>query len=315
MEPSESYKQVNYELRPAKQVERRMLIDGLQLLAEAGLPIRDYQYTGMGSVYYVDFILLHKFLGISKMLSAESMEGVENRVNFNKPYDFVDVKMESIGDAVTGLQTDHDHLVWMDYDLVLYSDILRDVFRASAHLPMGSILLVTVDVEPPGTEEDGPEHWHTYFEKESGHYFEPSWTQSDFTRSKLPRRNIDLIACALSSGISERREGAFYPLFSFSYADGHEMITLGGLIGGRQHGRIIKKSQLSEEAYYRPKLQQQEPYRITVPNVTRKERLYLDSNMPCQNDWTPEDFEMEWDDVKAYREIYRFFPPYAELLM
>ena len=60
--PTESYQKVHYELRPAKQVERRMLVDALLGLAVAGFPIQDYQYTGMGSIYFIDFILFHRFL-------------------------------------------------------------------------------------------------------------------------------------------------------------------------------------------------------------------------------------------------------------
>ena len=45
---------------PAKQVERRMMIELLQLLSQVGFSINTYQYTGMGSVYYVDFVLFHK---------------------------------------------------------------------------------------------------------------------------------------------------------------------------------------------------------------------------------------------------------------
>ena len=50
VEPSKSYLSVHYELRSAKQVERRMLIDALHTLGEDGFRISDYQYTGMGSI-------------------------------------------------------------------------------------------------------------------------------------------------------------------------------------------------------------------------------------------------------------------------
>ena len=55
IEPSESYLRVQYELRPAKQVERRMIIDALRKLAMAGFEIEDYNYVGFGSIYFVDF--------------------------------------------------------------------------------------------------------------------------------------------------------------------------------------------------------------------------------------------------------------------
>jgi len=58
---TESYLKVAYDLRPAKQIERRMFIDGLQRLALAGFDIGDYQYTGFGSIFFVDFILFHNY--------------------------------------------------------------------------------------------------------------------------------------------------------------------------------------------------------------------------------------------------------------
>ena len=54
MPSGESWRKVPYDLRPAKQAERRMLVDAFMILSQAGFPIRDYQYTGMGSVYFVD---------------------------------------------------------------------------------------------------------------------------------------------------------------------------------------------------------------------------------------------------------------------
>ena len=31
--------------------------------------------------------------------------------------------------------------------------------------------------------------------------------------------------------------------------------------------------------------------------------------------WQPPDFDLDSEDIKKYREIYRFFPAYAELLL
>src|SRR5688572_12025690 len=95
--PTDSFKRVHYELRPAKQVERRMIIDALRLMSLSGFPIDDYQYTGMGSIFFVDFILFHKFLGISDMVNAEH-SAIPNRVTFNQPYDFIRTKFAPIGD-------------------------------------------------------------------------------------------------------------------------------------------------------------------------------------------------------------------------
>ena len=58
-----------------------------------------------------------------------------------------------------------------------------------------------------------------------------------------------------------------------------------------------------------------EPYHIKVPKLTRKERLYLDKRMPCDDGWVPELFELEANNVQNYRDVYRYYPMYAELLL
>ncbi len=54
-QPSRSYLKVPYDLRMAKQIERRMIADLLIRLRGGGFDISNYQYTGMGSIYFVDF--------------------------------------------------------------------------------------------------------------------------------------------------------------------------------------------------------------------------------------------------------------------
>jgi len=129
--PTESYLKVQYDLRPAKQVERRMLIDAFHMLAMANFPIRDYQYTGFGSVYFVDFILFHKLLGIKRMVSVEHSEKVENRVKFNRPYAFVDIVIGSASELIPRLSPDLKHILWLDYDDVLSASHLADIRLAA----------------------------------------------------------------------------------------------------------------------------------------------------------------------------------------
>ena len=168
--PTESYLRVHYELRPAKQVERRMLVDALHLLSLGGFQIRDYQYTGLGSIYFIDFILFHKLLGIDDMLSVEYSEKIARRVRFNRPFDCVRVEIASIGDVIPTLSRDKRHIIWMDYDSVLLSRHLDDLRLASSHLAPGSIILVTLDVEPPGDSTDGPQDWREYLVGQAGDY-------------------------------------------------------------------------------------------------------------------------------------------------
>jgi hypothetical protein len=310
---TESYLKVAYDLRPAKQIERRMFIDGLQRLALAGFDIGDYQYTGFGSIFFVDFILFHKLLGLQRLLSVEHSLKIEKRVKFNRPFKQIEILMESITDVIPTLSADRKHLLWLDYDDVLQKGHIADLFLAGTYLPPGSILLVTVDAEPPGAEQDGPPQWKRHFEDQAGDYL-GSFTQlEDFAESHLLTVNTRILERAIASGLVAR-EARFLPLFWFGYQDGHKMLTLGGMIATDSEIRKVEGSTLPRANYYRGDFSG-EPYSIRVPNLTRKERMFLDCEMPCDDGWTTHEFEVDPDSIRDYREVYRYLPAYAELLL
>jgi hypothetical protein len=311
--PARSYLKVPYDLRPAKQVERRMIVEALHALSLQGFPIRDYLYTGMGSVFFVDFILFHRMLGIRRMLSVEADSAIERRIRFNRPFGCVQITMNKIGNVIPTLSKDQEHLLWLDYDSIIDREHLEDIWLAAAHLSKRSILLVTVDVEPP-VESGEPRSWKRYFDSECPEYLGGLRKAKDFAQSNLPSVNREIIANCIASGVSGRGV-QFLPLFSFSYADGHEMLTFGGMIGSEED-RVLLKARLSRAEFAFATLSLNQPlYRISVPVLTRKERLYLDREMPCPKRWKPKDFELPNELIERYRQIYRYYPVYAELMM
>ena len=309
-----SYEKVHYELRPAKQVERRMFIDAFQKLMSLGFAIGDYQYTGMGSVYFIDFILFHRYLGINRMVSVERVGKISRRLEFNKPFRFVQIIIGDVADQVCSLSPDRKHLLWLDYDKILDRNILSAVDLATSHLPAGSIFIVTVDAMPPGGEGDGPEKWKEHFEMEAGRYLWLNPRIEDFAKGKLASVNLRILKSVIANGLAGRVDVKFSPLFSFLYRDGHEMLTVGGMIAAESDRRALKQLDEKTLPYLRTRLSSR-PFKIRVPLVTRKERLYLDSEMPCDDRWRPCAFEMKQKDVRDYCRIYRYYPAYGELLL
>jgi hypothetical protein len=92
------------------------------------------------------------------------------------------------------------------------------------------------------------------------------------------------------------------------------MLCVGGMLATAAEKRRLAVSSLSK-APYRPNTISKKSYEIRVPRLTRKEHLYLDRAIPCEVGWQPDDFELPAVDVSAYREVYRFCPAYAELLL
>ena len=68
------YRRVDYSLRPAKHAERRMLAEVFRRLRPFQ-PIEDYTYIGFGGLWFVDFALIHRMLGVHKMISIEDPKG------------------------------------------------------------------------------------------------------------------------------------------------------------------------------------------------------------------------------------------------
>ena len=311
---TESYRKVPYDLREAKQVERRMLIDAFQRLATAGFSISDYQYTGMGSIYFFDFALFYKYLGIHRMLSVEISKAIEKRVKFNKPYGNIDVRIDSIGKVIPELSRDRKHILWLDYDSVIRADYARDVVSALSSLSTASLLLITVDVEPPGKDGTGPKEWREHFAAEVSEYLPRVIDNTTFARSNLVRLNTQLLDNVIGRGMRSRSEAEFCRMFNFTYKDGHQMLTLGGMICTQDEKRRLLAAGLDNTIYYRNSFHA-DPCELRIPRFTRKERLHLDWAMPCADSWLPDDFEVAPEDIKTYREIYRFLPSYAELVL
>jgi hypothetical protein len=305
-----------------------MIIDALQRLSAAGFSVADYQYTGFGAIYFVDFILFHKLLGLNKLLSLEQQESLTSRVNFNRPFSCVDINMVPASSEIPNLSRDLRHLVWLDYDGVLQKGFLSDIQSAVTILPAGSILLVTVDVEPPedydylevnpnfdsSREVLGPKHWKRYFEYHASTYLKLGLSEDDFGKAELIFRSSEILSAAFNRSIVARPELRFLPMFNFAYKDSHSMLTMGGMIAGPDEMRRLQGSTLSDTVYYRNDFATP-PFQIKVPRLTRKERVYLDREMPCADGWVPADFDLDPEDVRNYRDIYRFLPAFAEILL
>lgn len=175
---------------------------------------------------------------------------------------------------------------------------------------------MTVDVEPPGLKEDagdrwGPEYWEACFREEADEYIDPSLDTDDFSRSKLPTITVGIRQNAICNGTTSRDERSL-PLFSFLYADGHKMLSIGGMPGQQPEEDKLHGID-GTLPFVRRTLS--DPCEIRVPLITRRERLFLDSHMPCSDDWVPTEFELPSQTVRDYKEVCRYYPAYVEMLL
>ena len=107
-----SFRRIDYSIRPAKHAERRMLCDIFRRLRPFGR-IEDYIYIGFGSVWFSDFSLFHRALGVKKMLSIEHAADAQARIEENKPFN-IPVDYRSSADVLPDLDWSSRMFLWLD---------------------------------------------------------------------------------------------------------------------------------------------------------------------------------------------------------
>ena len=143
----DSFEKFDYTLRPAKNIERKMLCEAFGRFATLSA-LADYAYVGFGSISFKDFSLVHERLGLTDMTSMERAHDKKERFRFNKPYSCVKFRWGESSEILPTLSWGKRSIVWLDYDSPLDSSILEDISTATLNLRSGSILVVTVDAKP-----------------------------------------------------------------------------------------------------------------------------------------------------------------------
>ena len=139
-----------YNLRPAKQAERRILLDFLKCANGMGIPFSQFRYVGMGGTTFYDFHLLHRFLGVNNMISLERDPKIHPRSLFNRPFDFIAVKNETISSFLTRDKDETVTIYWLDYDDSIGPDITADIAALGTRVKVGGFAFLTVCAQFPG---------------------------------------------------------------------------------------------------------------------------------------------------------------------
>src|SRR5579859_8198866 len=133
-----SYRQVNYRLRPAKSVQRKMLCEAFHRLSEFG-SLDSYRYIGFPATFFSDFVLFHRALGIHNMVGIESEQVEKKRFEFNLPFRCIKMRYGHSNAILPTLDWDIRTILWLDYDEPLSMGVLTDVAFFFAEAPAGSV--------------------------------------------------------------------------------------------------------------------------------------------------------------------------------
>ncbi|MBF9351913.1 hypothetical protein BKG80_18150 [Mycobacteroides chelonae] len=306
-----SYQAIDYRLRPAKAVERKMLADLFRALDRAS-SLKHYQYIGFGSPYFSDFNLFHRALDIQSMISIERELGDQERFEFNRPFAAVDLRFGESSEILPEIEWHQKAIVWLDYDDPLELSMLDDIALCVRNVPSGSIVLATASAQPnPEIGERVDElrdRLDTYIHPGTDASQLGGWNLAD-----LYRRIIDE---KISEAIRDRNtlRGSKLPvryeqLINFQYADGAKMTTVGGIVLDEADQISYRVCAFDKYEFYRS---ESNSYRINIPKLTPKEIRHLDSFLPCDDTLDATSIGIPLNQSAKYRALYRYFPRYVD---
>ena len=303
-----SYEKLNYRLRPAKHIERGMIVETLQRLRMFA-PLRQYRYVGLGSLYFADFILVHRVLGIKSMVCIERDEPKAERFRFNRPFRTVALKFGHSNDVLPALSWSQRSIVWLDYDCRLNDEVLADIGWVCGAAPSGSVLIVSVNAEPleEGTRIES-------FRKAVGRASVPESVTKEghLAGWRLAEAGRTVIDSAIREAVQDRSVAgarlSYQQLFNFEYRDGVRMSTVGGLLVAGDDQARFNSCEFDDLDYVR---RGAETCRIEVPFLTNREVRLLDRRLPATRQGAPVKMIPE-DAQRAYRATYRFFPTFVD---
>src|SRR5947199_4199868 len=134
-----SFTRVNYQLRPAKGVERRVMTDAFLRLRPFG-SVESYRYVGMGSVYFADFALFHTVCGFKSLVSIEDAEDgrTQERFKFNVPLGSIELRFGHSNVELPKLLWENVRTIcWLDYDGSLTRPVLTDIKLLGTRMARG----------------------------------------------------------------------------------------------------------------------------------------------------------------------------------
>ncbi len=327
-----NHREINYSLRPAKAVERKMICETLRRLYPFG-EIDTYRYIGFGSIYFADFQLFHRSLGMDVMLSIEKDSYAQECLEFNKPYKCVRLDCRPASEVLPEVDWRAKSIVWLDYNSKLDRTVLSDIGSVCAKACSGSVLVVTVNVHVERDPDEATRHdysaqtgleftldgYRLYeLRKRVSDRLPPEVKGSDLRGKGLAALSRNVMNSKVQEALSSRNSVAptdkklvHRQIFNFHYSDGTPMLTVGWVFFEAAEEHKFDVCAFCGLSFVRSG---EEPFAIRIPCLTIKEMRHLNAQLPQVGVPAVTLPGVPPSDIERYAEIYRYFPTFAEAI-
>jgi hypothetical protein len=339
-----SFERIDYQLRCNKNIERRLVFERLERMKSIA-DFSNYSYIGFGSVWFVDFRIAHRRLGIHKMLSIEHAEYAE-RAKFNIPFGCIKVMPGEASNVLSAIDDEFwekPSLIWLDYDGCLDPSVANDMAIVLDRAAPGSVFIISVNANfasyrPRNVSGPRNREHTTLGQLESilsGITVPPRFNKTETTATgNHPDVSAEAFPEMLSvmtlswmthrvASSGRKPSGAsktlieFLPLFNFLHKDGAEMVTVGGVISPQEEKPIYQKQLTADVVFSTHERSLPAHERIDLIPMTLAEKSILDTCLPNSDaDFMTsakiKGIKISDDSLLKYRRYYRDYPVFLE---
>jgi hypothetical protein len=312
-----SFDLVNYSLRPNKAIQRHLVFEAVRILQDR-LDLTNLIYVGLGSIWFTDFQIAHKFLRINDMISMEEDDVGYRRARFNQPFKTIQVLKGSSSVLLPKLLArkklnKRPWFIWLDYDKSIDEEKISDIRRVIESAPANTILSVTLPVfgRTIGRPLNRPDRLRKIF----GSVVPDELDKDDCNDENLTKTLLSLIENFMAScAATVSRPGGFVPAFRIAYRDTTPMLTVGGVLPtkgalGTLHNAVSDAGWPAVCA--RP---------VETPPLTLREAAVFQSQLPRQTAFTRKNirklgFDLEVGHLRSFERYYRYYTIFAQISM
>lgn len=313
-----SYRRIDYSVRPAKYAERKFMLDILAALRGFG-PMSSVRYIGFGSIWFSDFELFHRYLGIPDMVSIEWAGSMneQRRFNFNVPYKCISMKYGKSTHVIPKISFKKRTITWLDYDGKFEPYMLDDARLVSSRAKSGSMFIVSFNAHSAKEIDEAAEESLNPLDLFRERFSFPDEILPDKETDLYAERFIEFVSnmyeVSISEAlterkISEQKEFLFKRICKIRYADGAPMATLIYVIFEKKHENKFEECGFEQLEAIK---QFGSDIRIDTPSLTLREVRAIEQSLPGgESDITS--FLPEGE-VAGFSKFYRYMPNFAAI--
>lgn len=311
-----SASKINYELRPCKYIERKMLVRSLARIVNRFSPNgSNYQYIGLGGLSFTDFKVIHKELNITTMTSIEGASYNIKKLDFNKPFSCIDVKLGFTSVIIPGLSYEQKTIAWLDYDGVLETSMFTDAENLIGMMPENSVYIVSCNYLLNTSDSAGSTYYtNEEFREKFGDLVPHDVRDNCCTLSNAPDTLYKMFNRICMKKVKDRNleDGSnlrFQPLYYFIYQDSTPMFTFGGII--TEAGIDLEELHVNDFDFINPS----EPYKIDMPILTFFELNRLNQAVGDEKAEKKivKDGILQRGEIEKFKKFYKYMPNYFDV--